>query len=202
MAHKLQMTAALILFGIIGSMQAFSLEDGRLLSGSATSPIRIEVFSDFQCPACKDLYLRTIKQVMRNYSSIDKVSIIYHEFPLSTHVYSRKAARYCEAASYLGIQSLLTVFDSLFTDQSKWSRDGNIEAVLMKALPGEELLKLKRRLRDPAIDQAIEREIQLGKKREIRSTPTIFFYYEGNEKKVEGEINYNLIKQYLNSIIK
>ena len=63
---------------------------GQILGGSKNSPVKIEVFSDFECPACRELYLVTIRQVLQEYSSKDKVCVIYHEFPLSSHRYSRR----------------------------------------------------------------------------------------------------------------
>src|SRR5512137_1981088 len=109
---------------------------GQMLGGSLNSPIRLEVFSDFQCPACRELYLGTIRQVLQEYSSKDKVCVIYHEFPLPMHQYAKEAARYSEAAGRLGQPKLLTVFESLFTDQAQWTKDGSIELAISKALTG------------------------------------------------------------------
>jgi protein-disulfide isomerase len=202
MLQKLIMAGLLILLASAVSIPAFSSDKGQMIGGSMSSPVRIEVFSDFQCPACRDLYLGAIRQVLQDYSSKEKVCIIYHEFPLSIHQYSKEAARYCEAASRLGLQSLLTVFDSLFADQAQWSQDGNLDAVIAKALPRDEYRKLKKVIQDPSINQSIEKEIQLGKKKEIKSTPTMFIYYTGKEQKIEGSITYTTLKQFLDSVIK
>jgi protein-disulfide isomerase len=202
MLQKLKMTGLLVLLASTVSIPAFSSDQGQMIGGSMSSPVRLEVFSDFQCPACRDLYLGAIRQVLQDYSSKDKVCIIYHEFPLSIHQYSKEAARYCEAASRLGLQSLLTVFDSLFADQAQWSQDGNLDAVIAKALPRDEYRKLKKVMQDPSINQSIEKEIQLGQKKDIKSTPTMFLYYAGKEQKVEGAITYTTMKQFLDSVIK
>jgi protein-disulfide isomerase len=202
MLQKLGMTGLLILLASMASIPAFSSDQGQMIGGSMSSPVRIEVFSDFQCPACRDLYLGAIRQVLQDYSSKDKVCVIYHEFPLSIHAYSKEAARYSEAASRLGIQSLLTVFDSLFADQAQWSQDGNLDAVIAKALPRDEYRKLKKVMQDPSINQSIDKEILLGQKKDIKSTPTMFLYYAGKEQKVEGGITYTTMKQFLDTVIK
>ena len=80
--------------------------EGQLLGGSLNSPIRLEVFSDFQCPSCRQFYLETIQPVLQEYSSKDKVCVIYHEFPLNQHPYARQAALYSEAASRLGREKM------------------------------------------------------------------------------------------------
>ncbi len=49
--------------------------------GSKTAPMVIEVFSDFQCPACKSLYDATNRQLMDNYVNTGKVYLIHRDFP-------------------------------------------------------------------------------------------------------------------------
>jgi|WetSurSiteA1Bulk_404760.scaffolds.fasta_scaffold04873_4 protein-disulfide isomerase len=175
---------------------------GHVLGGALNSPIRIEVFSDFQCSACREFYLRTIRQILQEYSSKDKVCVIYHEYPLTTHRYSRSAAQYAEAAAQLGVQKLLSVMDSLFMDQAQWTQDGNLEASISKALSREDFLKLKKAMQNPAIDQAINKDIQLAITQKIISTPTMIISYTGKQQKVEGLVTYLVLKQFIDSITK
>jgi len=189
---------------IIWSMQARSADEasGVILGGSVNSPVRIEIFSDFQCPACRDLYLGTVKQVLQDYSSKDKVCIVYHEFPLSIHQHSREAARYCEAAARLGQEKLLPVMDSLFTDQAQWSQDGSLESSVSKALSRDDFQKLKKIMQDPSINSEIEKEVQLGLKKDVKSTPTLFVHYIGKEQKAEGVVTYPVLKQFIDQVVK
>jgi protein-disulfide isomerase len=175
---------------------------GQVLGGSANSPIRIEVFSDFQCPACRELYLGTMRQLLQQYASKDKVCVIYHEYPLSMHQYSREAARYAEAASQLGRQQMLSVYDSLFADQAEWSQDGRLDATVSKVLTREDFEKLKKIMQDSSINATIDKEVQLGMQREVRSTPTLFIYYIGKQQKVEGLVTYLVMKQFIDSVLK
>ncbi len=175
---------------------------GHLLGGSPDSPIRIEVFSDFQCSHCRDFYLMTIRRILGEYSSKDQVCIIYHEFPLSINKHSREAARYSEAVSRLGRQKLIPIYESLFVTQPQWSRDGNLEAVVAKALSSEDFQEVKRLLNDPSVNRAVEMEIELSREKGINSTPTSIFYYDGKEKKVAGVLTYLVLKQFIDSILK
>ena len=203
MFHKLK-SILLLAIMTVWSMPVRSAEEafGNVLGGSVNSPIRIEVFSDFQCPACRDLYLGTIRQVLQDYSSKDKVCIIYHEFPLSIHQYSREAARYAEATARLGQEKLLPVMDSLFTDQAQWSQDGSLESSVSKALSRDDFQKVKKMLQDPSINSEIEKEVQWGLKREVKSTPTLFVHYIGKEQKAEGVVTYPVLKQFIDQVIK
>jgi protein-disulfide isomerase len=175
---------------------------GQILGGSLGAPIRLEVFSDFECSACREFYLRTIRPLLQEYCSKDKVCVIYYEYPLSYHKYARQAALYSEAASRLGQQKLLPVLDSLFTDQAEWSQNGSLDATVAKALPREDFEKLKKIMQDASIKAAIEKQVELGVKRDVKSTPTMFISYIGKQQKVEGLVTYLVMKQFIDSIVK
>lgn len=175
---------------------------GRILGGSLKSPIRIEVFSDFQCGHCRDLYLNTIRPLLREYSSKDQVCVIYHEFPLEMHKYAREASRYSEAAAQMGIDQLLPVMDAIFTDQPAWAKDGSLEASVAKALPRDQFLKLKEIMKGAGIDSAIDREIRSGLDKKIDTTPTLLISYAGKNHKVEGVVPYAAMKQFIDSVLK
>ena len=205
MFHKMKAMAILLLSSAALSIPAHSLDEspGQILGGSLNSPIRIEVFSDFQCAACREFYLGTIRPVIQEYSSKDKVCVIYHEFPLTAiHAYAQEAARYSEAASRLGQQKLLPVLDSIFTDQAHWSQNGNLEASVAKALSREDFQKLKKIMQDSNINSAIQTQIDLAAKNDVRSTPTTIIYYVGKTQRVEGLITYVVMKQFIDSIVK
>jgi len=102
----------------------------------------------------------------------------------------------------MGVPKLLLVMDALFSDQALWMQDGKLEASVSKALSHEDFLKLKKIMSDPGIDLAVEREIQLGVKSEIKSTPTMFISYVGKKQKVEGIVTYLVLKQFIDSIVK
>jgi protein-disulfide isomerase len=174
----------------------------QVLGGSLDSPVRIEVFSDFQCPSCRELYLDVMRRVLVEYSKQNKVCVIYHEFPLPTHQYSWEAARYAEAAGRLGQQKMLMVYDALYMNQSSWAQDGKLDAAISKVLSREDLQKLKKIMQDPGINAAIEKGVQLARQNRLNSTPT-FFIYSGQRQlqKVEGRLTFVSLKQYLDRIL-
>jgi len=184
------------------SVRSASPESGRILGGSANAPIKLEVFSDFQCPSCRQFYLETIIPVLRDYASKGKVSVTYHEFPLDMHQYARDAARFSIAAYRLGQLKWVPVLDSLYQNQAWWSLDGSVAATVARAMSREDFEIVKRSLQDSSINRELESEIAFGKKLEIKSTPTILITHAGGAQKVEGGIPYVVLKQYLDQIIK
>lgn len=182
---------------------ATNKQDELYLCGQPNSPVKIEVFSDFQCPVCGLFYLETIKPLVADYASNNKVYIVYHDFPLDMHPFARKAARFALAAHRLGRERWLRVTDVLYKEQAQWSQDGNIEAVLAKALDPTELVRVKKLATDPTTDAALGQEIMLGQSRSITSTPTIFVITEtGHQQRVDQGLSYPVLKDFLDRTLK
>jgi protein-disulfide isomerase len=205
MRLKLKWIAYPTLYFFLFSIPAHSTNatdpSGQILGGSLDAPVRIEVFSDFECPACREYYLRTIKKILKEYSTENKVCVIYHEFPLRSHRYSLKAALYSEAAYRLGRQQLLQLFDAFYMHQAEWSDDGNLEEFAAKVLKPDDYQAIKKLVDDPGTKSAVDHEIELASKMDIRSTPTSFIYYPGKEKKVEGLLTYLILKTFIDKIV-
>ena len=115
---------ATALFALIPGLAAAPEFDKGKISGSPSAPIRIEIFSDFQCPACKVMHDQLLPPLMKDYVMPGKVLLVYHEFPLAMHPHSREAAHYATAAARLGIYQ--PVADRLFQNQSNWAASGKV----------------------------------------------------------------------------
>ena len=74
-----------------------SLPNGKTL-GSKSAPITIEVFSDFQCPACRAFYEMTMRQGMDNYVSAGKVYIV-SESPFPARLRHAANSSRCKASA-------------------------------------------------------------------------------------------------------
>ncbi|MCL2877776.1 MAG: DsbA family protein [Acidobacteria bacterium] len=179
---------------------------GLILGGSAESPVKLEVFSDFECPGCRSFFLNTIQPILKNYK--DRVCIVYYEFPLDMHQYARQASRYVTAAARLGDQKkLLTLFETLFTDQDKWAQDGSLESSVSRALSPEDLQKVKSIMEAEreGIEQDVDRDIQVGIDRKVNATPTIFLVHAGRQERVVLPPNvkdmYTLLSWRLNGLL-
>jgi protein-disulfide isomerase len=197
---------ALLMLAAGATANAFAqideIKPEQCLGGDLNAPIRIEVFSDFECPACREFYLNTIRPVLKDYCSVSKVCVVYHEFPLQGHKYSREAARDSKTAQRLGRKQWLAVMDALYENQLKWYQNGSVDDVVFKALGAEDYFRLRRMLLDSSIDAAIESEIALGRKKEVTSTPTFFVYALGREQKVVGGLPYPVMKGFFDTIVR
>ena len=172
------------------------------LGGTSDAPIQMEVYSDFQCGYCRAFYLETVVQVRKIYAPEDKICIIYHEFPIETHAYGRKAARYSLAAQRVGRNQWLAVMDALYTKQEQWALDGNIDAALKVAVSAEDLDQIKKNLQDPSIDTAIAKDIALALKKGVTGTPTVFMTALNKERLKAPYLTYKAWQEFFGRFVK
>lgn len=167
------------------------------LMGSATSPVKIDLFSDFECPACRTFFLDTVSPLLDKYSAGGKVAVIFHDFPLPVHASSRSAACYSLASKCLGREQYVKIIKYLYACQAEWAFDGNVERVMARILTPAEMAKVKEGLNASAVQQTIEREIALGKKRDVQSTPTFFVTMGGKEQRVIGGLSFPVLDAFI-----
>ncbi len=173
-----------------------------VLMGGPDSPVKIELFSDFQCPACRTFYLDTVTRLLSEYSGAKRVCIVFRDFPLEMHPVGRVAARYSVAAKSLGHDQWLKVIEYLYTCQAEWSYNGKIEPVLSRILSAQEMVKLREELKSPSIEQAIDRSVSLGNSRGVTSTPTFFATMGGKEQKVASPMQFEVLKAFIDPYLK
>jgi len=127
---------------LVGAAVAQDTEKGKIV-GSPTAPVRIDVFSDFACPACRIFHEQTLPMILRDYVQAGKVYVVNREFPLAieAHKYSRTAANYAVAAGRLGIYG--PVADALFRDQVSWNASGKVWETVATVLSPEQQKKVQ-----------------------------------------------------------
>ncbi len=193
---------ALLVLGQVPNKTAQMNSADDFLMGGPDSPVRMELFSDFQCPSCRAFYLDTVTRLLSEYSGGKKVSFVFRDFPLAMHPIAREAARYALASRVLGHDKWLKVIEYLYTCQAEWSYDGKIEAVLSRILSAQEIAKLKEEAKNPAIEQTIERTVALGNGRNVNSTPTLFVTMGGKEQRVVNVLPFDVLKGSIDPYLK
>jgi protein-disulfide isomerase len=173
--------------------------DAHKAFGSKTAPLVLEVFSDFQCPACKTLYTTTNRQLIDNYVSNGKVFLIHRDFPLPMHAHSRVAAQYARAASQLG--KIEPVELALFQNQEKWENTGDIDGTVAAVLSTAEMTKVRALVKGGTLDPLIEKDLALGRIYNVNQTPTTIIHYKGQTYPVVGVQSYAVLHQFLDQLL-
>jgi protein-disulfide isomerase len=167
--------------------------------GFRSAPVTIEIFSDFQCPACKQLYLTTNRQLMDNYVSTGKVYLIHRDFPLPMHAYSRIAARYARAAAQLGKGEAAE--QVLFQNQEKWEQTGDIDGTIAAVLSAAEMIKVRALVKGGTLEPLIDKDYSLGQLDRVSQTPTTVFHSKGQTYPYAGVMSYDILKQFLEQLL-
>ena len=166
--------------------------------GNAKAPVTIEVFSDFQCPACKAFHDNEFQRILTDYVVPGKVYVIYRYFPLAGHRYGRKCAEFACAAARVGRYH--EVADALFARQAAIEANGEVEVVNSVLTPTEQKT-VKSLLKSLEVQHEIDTDYQEGTMVPVKGTPTLWVTAHGKSEAVSWPMNYGFFKQYIDGLL-
>ena len=166
--------------------------------GSPTAPITIELFSDFQCPHCKEFHDETLPSVIHDYVNTGKVYLVRHYFLLK-FPYSRLSATYACAAEKIGKYD--QVSDALFRTQQIWGQSGKVDEAVSNVLSPADAQKVRTLAKDPSIIMDVEKDTATGMAQSVTETPTMIIVHNGKRTPISGVISYSLLKMYLDKLL-
>ena len=175
-----------------------SLAPGKAVGGP-TAPIKIEVFSDYQCPSCKALYEETLRPLMAEYVVRGKVYFIHRDFPLAMHPHAREAASYANASAR--VNKYEAVCAELFRTQSSWAASGKVDDAVAAILSPEEMKKVRALIADKKIAAEIEQDVALGNQANVRQTPTMIVTHKGRAYPIAGSVTYAILRRFLDDLL-
>lgn len=152
--------------------------------GAPGAPVVIVVFSDFQCPVCKEEAQVLRQNLAKAYP--DKVRVYFKDFPLeSIHNWARMAADAGRCVFRQNPQKFWDYFDWMYDQQANIGMD-NISSKLQQFATekGVDGMALGRCVETKATDAEVAKEEDEGKALQITATPTIFI----NGRKLEGAL--------------
>ena len=190
--------------------------------GSSNAPITMEVFSDYECPSCRNLYENTLRSLINDYVAAGKVYLIHRDYPLPMHKYGYEAARWLNASARVG--KFADVESALYDNQNSWAADGNIGKYVLAAMSPAEFKRVETIMHGcgadsagtkPAsfalgqsagaacsVDSYIEADRVLGNKVPVQATPTYVITYKGNRLPAgSGFVSWPILKQFFDSLL-
>ena len=169
--------------------------------GNKSAPVVMEVFSDFQCPACKQLFTTTTQRVNDNYVNTGKVYMVHRDYPLPMHAYSRVAASYARAAAHIG--KCEPVEQTLFQNQEKWEANGDVKGTVAAVLSPADMKKVQALVDSKSLEPLIDKDRQLGMGVPVNQTPTsIIHTKDGQSYPVVGYVSFDVLKTLLDQVAK
>jgi protein-disulfide isomerase len=156
--------------------------------GPKTAPVRIVEFSDFQCPYCAELQ-KTLTDVLKAFPK--DVQLVYKQFPLNIHQYSRQAAAASLVAQSQG--KFWELHDRMFQNFTKI----NDEAIRGFAKDvGLNMAQFDEAIQNGKYEPAVQKDIADGAAAKVLGTPTLFINgkrvhdrsFEGFKKAIQEEL--------------
>jgi protein-disulfide isomerase len=188
--------------------------------GNPNAPIKMEVFSDYECPSCGNFYESTVKQLIHSYVADGKVYLVHHDFPLQMHRYSGIAARFSNGAAKMG--KFQDVDAALFDNQAAWTESGDVTKYVAAAMSPQDFTKLEGILKgcsnspapqakfdnsmpaaDPncSVDKYIVEDIQKGYAVPVKATPTFVVTYKGKTYPMASAVSWEVLKQFFDTLL-
>jgi protein-disulfide isomerase len=189
--------------------------------GQKGAPITFEVFSDYSCPMCRNLFEQTLKPMINDYVAAGKVYLIHRDYPLAIpgHQFSPQAARWANAAARIG--QFPNVEAALYDNQTTWSTDGSVEKYVSGAMSSVDFKRVQKIMEgcEPpgptgkpdginlpphpcSVDPYVEQDILLGNQVPVKGTPTYVITYKGQRYPPgSGFVSWPLLKQFLDQVL-
>jgi protein-disulfide isomerase len=167
--------------------------------GSPSAPVRLDLYSDFQCPHCKMLHETILPAIVRDYVTTGKAYFVSHEFPLNGHTYAREAANYATAAARIGKYQL--VGDAIFQNQNSWGMTGKVWDVVAAVLSPADQKKVQALAKDPSVLAEVQRDVDAGTAAHVNQTPTMIITRGMKQTPWAYWTDYNLFKGYLDEML-
>jgi protein-disulfide isomerase len=191
--------------------------------GSSSAPITMEVFSDYECPSCRNLFETTLRPMIQDYVAAGKVYLVHRDFPLPMHKYGYEAARWLNASARVG--QFQVVEAALYDNQNAWAQDGSIEKYVSGAMSPGDFKRVQSQMQGCALpgaaavkpaefalggqagqscllDTFIDQDRALGNKIPVQATPTYVITYKGNHLPAgSGSVSWPILKQFFDSLL-
>lgn len=146
--------------------------DNSKVKGPQNAPVRLIVYSDFQCPACKNAVV-PIEELRNQFS--DSVQIEFRHYPLERpHKWALTAALFAQCAAEQ--DKFWPFHDRLYETQETWSASADplpFFAGLVRET-GLDAQEFEACVQDPETLKQVRKEYSMGSKQGVQSTPTIF----------------------------
>ncbi len=153
--------------------------------GLADAKITLVEFSDFECPACKNVQ-PVVKEILQKYNG--QIRFVYLQYPLPNHQFAQIAAQAAEAAALQN--KFWEMHDLLFAKSPDLSREKLFEYAQSLNL---DMGKFGKDFDSDVVKQKIAADKSDGDKIPLAATPTFFI----NGTKLKGILSLDNFRQIL-----
>ena len=200
--YKLLLFLKVFFIYFLVSIKSYSddsaIKNNLIVLGNDDAPVKIKIFSSLTCPHCANFHMEVIPEIEKNYVKFGKVQLIFLDFPLDLASLNASKLLHC-----LDKKKQIKFLGTIYENQAKWTSGSDLSEInnnlkeMVKDL-GISPTEFEKCLNNETVENNILNiRIEGQRKYSINSTPTIII----NEKKFEGEVNFESIKKIIEKLI-
>lgn len=146
--------------------------------GDPNAPVRIDVFEDFQCPACKSFTETTESQIIENYVATGKAYYVFREFPfIDDQSATRESDQAANASMCAADQGRFWDYHDMLFANWKGENIGTFSDRKLEAFA--ETLKLDMKAfrqcyKNNRFKDQIQKDLNDGQRMGVQGTPSVF----------------------------
>jgi len=161
--------------------------------GTPGAPVIIVVFTDFECPFCKEEAKMLRENLLKQYPK--EVRLYFKDFPLEQmHPWSKPAAMAGRCIFRQNAVAFWQYHDWIYDNQEKITPENFKEQVLKWAEANNlDTLQLNRCIDTRQTEAEVDKSIAEGRELEINSTPTMFV----NGRRLVGQIGWPQLQKII-----
>ncbi|MBV9760251.1 MAG: thioredoxin domain-containing protein [Acidobacteriaceae bacterium] len=166
--------------------------------GPANAKVTIVVFSDFECPYCRQMAKTLRDNIPQKFPN--EVRVIFEDFPIdSLHPWSRAAAEDSHCIANQKIPAFWAFHDWIFEHQQEVSQTNLRDKALEFAKQnGLDTATVANCMDSHATAAAVERSVRAGQGLQIEQTPTLFV----NGRSIGGAIAWDALQSLIDLELK
>jgi protein-disulfide isomerase len=168
---------------------------GRPSKGPSDTPVTLVVYSDFECPHCRELARALSTKIEPKYP---RLRIVFKQYPLTQiHPWSMVAALAARCAYEQSPEKFWLLHDLIFENQSSFAPDNAREKLIGFAQQiGLDLVQFNTCLTSDQTWRAVQADVEEARALQIANTPTVFIngrrYLGGQPEAMQQVIDYEL----------
>jgi protein-disulfide isomerase len=169
-------------------------------SGDPRAPLTCEIFTDYQCPHCAAVFDQIVPMLLVEYVQTGKMKFVHRDMPLAMHQYARLAARYANAAGWVGRYE--GVVNQIFRTQAIWTRTGDLDSQVAQVVQPDEMEKIRDMVKNDAhLDNSVTADWAIAKQDGLNQTPSLVVTHKGKRQVLAPIPAYPLLKSYLDELL-
>ena len=169
--------------------------DGSPTLGPSSAPLTVVLFSDFECPACKEEAKMLRDNIVQTYPT--QVHVFFKDFPLEQiHPWAKAGAIAGRCVYRENAASFWDYYDWVYEHQAEITPE-NLKDKVLEFAKNKNLdtLQLGRCMDTKATEADVEKSAAEGKSLKIDQTPTLFV----NGRRIPGSIPWPNMKQLIDA---